>query len=189
VKIICGLGNPGARYARNRHNAGFIVLDRLAKDKAVRLKRSFTLNAHAAHLFLSESEVFLLKPLTFMNNSGISLRRACARYHASPEEVLVVYDDSSLALGALRFREKGSSGGHKGMASVIEHLGSQAISRLRIGIDGSENIDLVQYVLSDFSSDEKEVLNPTVDKAVTACIDWVLQGSKFVMNKYNTKGD
>ncbi|MDD5583741.1 MAG: aminoacyl-tRNA hydrolase [Candidatus Omnitrophica bacterium] len=185
MKIICGLGNPGAQYAHNRHNAGFIVLDRLAKDRKSIFKRRFLLRAHTARLLFDEGEVFLVKPSTFMNNSGIALKRACAQYHASCEDVLVVYDDTSLALGAMRFRESGSSGGHKGMASVIEFLGSQRINRLRIGIDGAQGTDLAEYVLSDFLSDEKRELSVVIEKAATACIDWVVHGSKYVMNKYN----
>ncbi|MDD5195297.1 MAG: aminoacyl-tRNA hydrolase [Candidatus Omnitrophica bacterium] len=187
MKIICGLGNPGARYAHNRHNMGFIVLDRLIKVKGLRFKRSLTLKAHIASF--PERDTLLIKPYTFMNNSGIAARRARERYHAAGCDILIIYDDISLPFGAMRFRETGSSGGHKGMTSVLEYLGTSAISRLRIGIGAPEGDDAASYVLSDFLPGQSEKLKAIVEKAVAGCIDWVIHGTKYVMNKYNTQGD
>jgi PTH1 family peptidyl-tRNA hydrolase len=183
-KLIVGLGNPGLKYKHNRHNIGFRVVERLAGQFHAVFKRSFLLGASLAKIKVQESAVILLKPLTFMNNCGGCVRKALSRYRVSSGSLLVIYDDADLALGALRFRKKGSSAGHNGMASVIKALGSQEINRLRIGIGRSDK-DLTEHVLGDFTLAEQEALDETLNLCASACKDWIKYGSDYVMNRYN----
>jgi len=172
LKAIVGLGNPGKKYLENRHNIGFRVIDKLAAENRLRLKRSLSQKAWLGE-FNSESHVFLLaKPVSFMNNSGISVARILARYKVSPQNLLVVYDDADLDLGLMRLRKSGSSAGHKGIASVLEVLGRKDISRLRIGIGRFRQGDLADYVLSDFSQAEKEKLDMVISRAAIASLEW-----------------
>jgi PTH1 family peptidyl-tRNA hydrolase len=120
-----------------------------------------------------------------MNNSGLCSRKVLYRYVIPEENLLVVYDDADLPLGTIRFRRKGSSGGHQGMASVIDNIKSQDINRLRIGISKPFDADLTEHVLSDFSLEEKIILNEAISKAASGCIDWVNLGSDYVMRNYN----
>lgn len=187
VKIIFGLGNPGLKYKHNRHNAGYMAIEKIGKNKNSCFKRNFRLNVSLTGMKVRDEEVILIKPSAFMNNSGVCVRKVLTKYNLSKSNILVVHDDVNLPLGTLRFREKGSCGGHNGMASIIEELNSDEIARLRIGIDEApNNIDLADYVLSDFTRREYEELSLTLDMAEEACINWVIFGNKYVMNKYNS---
>ncbi|MBU2102838.1 MAG: aminoacyl-tRNA hydrolase [Candidatus Omnitrophota bacterium] len=186
MKIIFGLGNPGAGYAHNRHNVGFMVLDRIAHDAGARFRRALRFKGHAVRCAAGRTSVILVKPATFMNNSGICVRRAIKAYNVTLDDILIVYDDMSLPLGTMRLRIKGRSGGHNGMASVIAETGEERISRLRIGIDVPAGCDATEHVLSDFSSQENTIVKACIDKAVLACRDWAACGSMYAMNKYNT---
>lgn len=186
MKIIFGLGNPGLKYKNTRHNIGFKVVDRLAGNQGLRFKRSFKLNAYIAKFRVNKEDIVLVKPHTYMNRSGACVGKILRYYKVSPEDCLIIYDDVDLPLGILRLRVKGSAGGHRGMSSIIETVDSEVLNRLRIGIDKPvSNVDLSDYVLSEFSSKQMEALEEAVSKAVSACIDWVNLGNDYVMKNYN----
>ncbi len=174
MKIILGLGNPGQQYKNNRHNIGWMVLEALADSQKVKFKRSWRLRGAIAEE--SRKDLLLVKSRTFMNNSGICARRVCRHYKVSNSDFLVVYDDVDLDLGVLRLREKGSSGGHRGMSSLIDSLASENINRLRVGIGKDLSVDTADYVLTDFSPREKQVLPEVINKSVAICQDWIEKG-------------
>ncbi|MCK9573977.1 MAG: aminoacyl-tRNA hydrolase, partial [Candidatus Omnitrophica bacterium] len=142
MKIIVGLGNPGVKYKNNRHNVGFMVADEIADRKNSAFKKGFLANGWIARIKAGEDTAILLKPSTFMNNSGLCVKKIISKYCVRPHDLLVVYDDADLSLGTLRIRKTGSSGGHKGMASIIDNLGTNDIVRLKIGIGKSDEYDL-----------------------------------------------
>lgn len=188
MKIIFGLGNPGQQYKNNRHNVGYKVLERLAESENLNFKRSFRTSSYIAKKKDPGGWVFLVKPRTFMNNSGLCLSKVLNKYKFKFSDILIIYDDSDLPLGAIRFRARGSSAGHRGMASIVAALGSEEVNRLRVGIGSGQGQELSDYVLSDFSSSEREVLNSTIQKAVSASWDWVNKGIDFSMQKHNRRG-
>jgi len=188
VKIIFGLGNPGSKYKNNRHNVGFMVAESLAKSRGIVFKRSFKTEAYIAGKKDSEVWVFLVKPRTFMNNSGLCVKKVLAKYKVRRADTLIIYDDADLPLGRIRLRARGRSAGHRGMASIKNELGSEEISRLRVGVGNSKEIELANHVLSDFFSSEKETLKKVIQEAVSASWDWVDKGIDFVMKKYNKRG-
>ena len=187
--LIVGLGNPGGRYARNRHNIGFMVVDRWAERHGldVTRKRSFAiLGEGKARLGDEEMRVIAAKPRMFMNESGPAVRELIRRYHGRPERAIVVYDDMDLPLGRTRLRERGSAGGHKGIASIITSLGTEAFNRLRVGIGRpGEQGGAVEHVLGDFSDGEAEAIDQAIARAADA-LDWALtQGVPSAMNEFN----
>lgn len=187
MKIIIGLGNPGKKYLNTRHNVGFMVLDRLSQQNASKFKRSFTLQASIAKVNIDSNPVLLIKPLTFMNNSGTVIRVLLKKYKLSPADLLVCHDDVDLALGSLRFRTNGSSAGHRGIQSIIEVLGDGCIDRIRCGIGKPDSdIDTIEHVLGDFLKNELDIVDSLIDKACSCCCDWVSQESTVIMQKYNT---
>ena len=186
MKAIFGLGNPGAVYKNNRHNIGCMVIDRLVSRSELRLKKSFRLSASIAKD--NQRELFFIKPRTFMNNSGVCVKKTLGYYKLTISDILIVYDDVDLPLGALRFRGSGSSGGHRGMASIIRVFGSEEINRLRIGVGRPNNYELSDHVLSDFSNSEKARVDEIIDNAASACIDWFDHGIDFVTRNYNRRG-
>lgn len=185
MKIVVGLGNPGLKYKNNRHNAGFMVVDELAKRQGIVFKKSFLYDCYLAKANIEGDALLLVKPLTYMNNSGRVVRKIVARYRLAIENLLVVYDDADLEPGILRYRKSGSSGGHQGLASIITELHVDTIARLKIGIGKNTSVDLADYVLSDFSSQEKEIISEIIDKAASACIDWATRGSEYVIKNYS----
>tara|TARA_B100000315_G_C14589517_1_gene594925 strand:+ start:2423 stop:2995 length:573 start_codon:yes stop_codon:yes gene_type:complete len=185
MKIIFGLGNPGRKYKNNRHNVGFMVIDILADRLGASYRRSLTLRANIAKVEVNGEPVTLIKPLTFMNNSGSCVKRALNKYKISLLDSLVVYDDVELGLGEIRFRTKGSGAGHNGLGSIIDNLETNEINRLRIGVDKPQTLELSEYVLSDFDYQERNTLEDILDKSQQACIDWISQGPEVVMSKYN----
>lgn len=185
--IIAGLGNPGLQYAANRHNVGFRCVEWLAArhdltfDK--RQKRALVVSGA-----ICEQRVILVKPQTFMNESGRSVVPLARFYKAPPERLLVVYDDLDLPLGTVRLRPEGGSGGHKGMRSIIEHLGGQGFPRLRIGIGRPPGrMDPAAYVLQDFSAEEEPLLEETLERAVAAIETWLREGIQVAMDRYNQR--
>lgn len=185
MKVIFGLGNPGREYKNNRHNIGYMVLDELAAREKVKLRASLRFTCAMAKFCVSGNDVLLVQPRTFMNNSGRCAAAMLKYYRIEAKDAMVVYDEADLPLGALRFREKGSAGGHRGLSSIIE-AGYADINRLRLGIGKREGVELADYVLSDFSPREKTLVEEILDKAAGACIDWVNKGSSYVMSNYNT---
>lgn len=183
---IVGLGNPGKQYQTTRHNAGFLVIDRLAETYGVAInQRDF--QSRCGLWLYSGQKILLLKPQTFMNLSGEAVRAAVNFYKIPRERLLVIYDEMDLPLGSLRFRPNGSAGGHRGMGSIIEALGDQSIPRLRVGIGrpGSERPAVVDYVLTPFSTQERSVLDPMLDMAAKAAVSFVEHGAAYTMNHYN----
>ena len=178
---IFGLGNPGPRYALTRHNAGFMVVDTLAARLGFRF-RMFTDREVAGRQFAG-GQLVLVKPLLYMNESGVVVRKQLER---KPDDMLVVYDDMALPFGRLRLRSSGSDGGHKGLRSIMSHLGRSDFARLRIGIDApahsSEGID---YVLEPFPKQQAEALSEVLERAVDACITLLTLGMQSAMNRYN----
>ena len=184
MKLIVGLGNPGPSYARNRHNVGYQCLERLAQRNELRLSRMM-FKAMIASGTVNGTRVLLARPLTFMNLSGQSVRPLLRWYRVSLPDLLVVYDDLDLPLGKIRLRQKGSSGGHKGMASIIQELGSDEFARLRIGIGRPLHGEPPEYVLSDFTRDESSVMDRTYDQAVAAIETFLANGIAVAMNQFN----
>lgn len=165
--LIVGLGNPGRQYEETRHNVGFMVLDRLATSSGAAFQSAPKWQSHLAKL--PESGTVLLKPQTFMNLSGRAIQQILSFHKWTPEQMLVVYDDVALPLGTLRFREKGSAGGHNGIKSIIQHLGTDVFPRLKLGIGGSQPGEMVGHVLGKFSPDER----PLVENMLATALDAV----------------
>lgn len=180
--LIVGLGNPGRQYERTRHNIGFMVLDRLAVSEGVDFESRPKWQGHVARL---GDGTLLLKPQTFMNHSGRSIRQVAGFHKWAAPEVLVIYDDVALPLGRLRFRESGSAGGHNGIRSVIEHLGSEEFPRLKVGIGGAEDRSLTGHVLGGFRAEEAELLENTLATAVAAVQLARSHGFAVAANRYN----
>ena len=186
MKLIVGLGNPGLRYKNTRHNIGFLILDNFAKVNKVKInKKGF--NSLFNKMVFNKEEVMLLKPQTFMNNSGEAVKAVVNNLGVSLNDILIVCDDINLGLGIKRFRAEGSSGGHKGLKSVIEKLNSKYFNRLRIGIGVEKSTTLTDYVLSGFRSNEKRLLKEIIKTASTAIGVWINGGIEASMNKFNIK--
>jgi PTH1 family peptidyl-tRNA hydrolase len=184
--LIVGLGNPGKRYERTRHNAGFMVIDRLAKELEIVMRRS-ECYALVASAVLEGHEVRLVKPQTFMNLSGQAVACLAKKYTISPQEVLVVVDDFALPLGKLRIRRRGSDGGHNGLKSLIAEIGTTDFPRVRLGIQPEEGQidDPVNFVLSNFDKEESEVVDQLIDQAVAAIKTILREGVEQAMTKFN----
>lgn len=184
VKLIVGLGNPGKEHARNRHNAGFQLLHRVAARYELSFDRIES-QALLAHGELEGERVILLKPLTYMNRSGEAVKPAVRRYGIPMSDILIAYDDLDLPLGTIRLREHGASGGHKGMDAIIASLRTQDIARLRIGIGRPKVGPPEEYVLQDFSLQESIIMEEAYEKALAALECLVREGITAAMNKYN----
>ncbi len=167
--IIVGLGNPGKQYELTRHNAGFLFADLLADKNGVKINK-IQFKAVTASLTLGGVKCLLMKPQTFMNNSGEAVRQAVSFYKIPPERILVVFDDISLPCGRLRIRRKGSDGGHNGIKSIIYHLNSDAFPRVKLGVGEKPHpdYDLADWVLSQFKKDELALLREAAEKACSA---------------------
>lgn len=188
MKIIFGLGNPGQQYRNNRHNVGYKVLESLAGSQNVEFRRSFRTSSYIAKKKDPGGWFFFVKPRTFMNNSGLCVKKVLSKYKVNLSDVLIIYDDTDLSLGKIRFRAGGSCAGHRGMVSIVSALGSEEVNRLRVGIGSSQGQELSDYVLSDFSKTEREILGSTIREAASASLDWVNKGIDFSMQKYNRRG-
>jgi len=185
MKIIVGLGNPGKQYEATRHNIGFRVIDELSKRLDIPLTQS-KFNGMYGIGHVGTEKVMLLKPLTYMNLSGECIVPMMDYYEVNDDEIVVIYDDLDLQVGKLRLRQKGSAGGHNGIKSIIQHLGSQEFNRIRIGVDRPKNgMKVPDYVLSNFSEDEKIEMIHAVKNSANACEDWVTKKFLDVMNTYN----
>jgi PTH1 family peptidyl-tRNA hydrolase len=184
VKIVVGLGNPGAQYEKTRHNIGWMVLDRLA-DRAGWTGKGRTRDAAAIAMGRFRGlDLMVVKPLTFMNDSGLAVRKVLAREHAPLSDLLVVADDFALPFGKLRFRENGGAGGHNGLGSIIDELGSEKFSRLRIGIGAPER-GFKDHVLNQFQPDERQRLDGLLEAAADAVEEWARHGTSKAANRFN----
>ncbi|MBL9138557.1 MAG: aminoacyl-tRNA hydrolase [Verrucomicrobiales bacterium] len=185
--LIAGLGNPGAEYARTRHNAGFLVLEELARDWRVDWRQEPRFESSVARADRGGRVVWLVRPLTFMNASGEAVG-AVARYYRVPvEQILVVVDDADLPLGTVRLRPDGSSGGHHGLESVEAHLGTRKYARQRLGIGRLESgvRQITGHVLGRFSAEEAEVFERVLRHAVSQVTCWLDEGIEKAMARYN----
>ncbi|KUP04218.1 peptidyl-tRNA hydrolase [Bacillus coahuilensis m2-6] len=185
MKLIVGLGNPGAKFDGTRHNIGFEVIDELAKRFNVALDQSKFKGVYS--IVRHEGEKFiLLKPLTYMNLSGESIRPLMDYYDIDIEDLVVIYDDLDLPVGKLRLRQKGSAGGHNGMKSTIAHLGSQQFNRIRLGVDRPPSgMTVPNYVLGKFTASEQPLVEEVVKASADACEAWLKEPFLSVMNKFN----
>ena len=185
--LIVGLGNPGPEYRNNRHNVGFMVLDYLAKGLGTKFGKVQS-NALVAQVTGQEHRVILAKPRTFMNNSGSAVGPLVNFYKVPLEKLLVVYDDVDLPFENLRLRAEGGSAGHNGMKSIIERVGTQEFSRLRVGVGRPKGrMSTPDHVLQDFSRDEQDALPFLLRRAAETVEDFIHEGVVAAMNKHNAK--
>jgi len=185
-KLIIGLGNPGPQYRWTRHNLGFLVLESLCAQQKVLWRNSASNHGMLAKVVIEGCECSLLMPMTFMNNSGLSVKKLMDRTGTSLEDILIVCDDLSLPFGKLRLRPSGSAGGHNGLKSIIQDLGSNQFARLRLGIDAPGGAaDTVDYVLANFTPAEKKALPDFINHALDCVTCWVTEGAQVVMGRFN----
>jgi len=185
ISLVVGLGNPGAEYAATRHNAGFMVIDRLLKLLPGSFEEKQVSSGVAWQGRTRGRNLTLLKPMTFMNLSGKAVAAMMRAQHLTPAELLVVYDDVDVQLGRLRLRADGSSGGHHGMDSIIAEIGSQGFSRLRFGIGSTHRRDQVEFVLGRFADDEQVLAERSLNAAAEAAQTVICRGMTVAMNTYN----
>ena len=186
VCLIIGLGNPGEKYAHTRHNAGFEVLDRLAGQLGVTLRKKLLLRGAVAEVADGERKLVLVEPQTFMNDSGDCVRRVVSRYGVPREKTLVVYDDIDLPPGKIRIRKSGGPGTHNGMRSIAQHLGDTDFPRLRVGTgDRPAGEDLVAWVLGRPGGEDREKMEAAFDRAAEAALAFAREGVDKAMQKGN----
>lgn len=184
--IVCGLGNPGAKYDKTHHNAGFMALDRLAAAAGVTADR-LKFHAMTADGVIGGKRVLLMKPQTFMNNSGEAVAEAMRFYKLQPERLIVLSDDISLQPGHVRIRKKGSAGGHNGLKSIIAMIGSECFPRVKLGIGGKpEQWDLADWVLSEFRGADAEAFEKVLDQIPELCAMLVQGEIDRAMNRFNS---
>ncbi len=186
MRLVIGLGNPGAEYADTRHNLGFRVLEDVCKGSGTSLDRE-KFHSRVAEVTAPGGKALLMAPLTYMNLSGRAVAAAARFYKPTLEDVLVVCDDFNLPLGQLRFRRSGSHGGHNGLRDVIERLGTNEFPRLRLGVGPLEGEDSVQFCLSRFRPDEQAPAEAMVSRAAGAVTAWLESDIDEVMNRFNSK--
>ncbi len=189
VKMIVGLGNPGPRYAHNRHNIGFQCVEQLARRHAIAVDRMQLRGLTGAGWIArpgGRGKVILAKPLTYMNESGAAVAPLAHFYKVEPADLLVVHDDLDLEAGKLRLRARGSSGGQNGVQSIIDRLGSQEFARAKVGIGRPPGrMDPAAYVLQDFTSAEEEIFGPLRARVCDALECWLFDGIDIAMNRFN----
>lgn len=187
MKIIFGLGNPGAKYDGTRHNCGFMTLDIIAEKIGCSFGKIEHDNDIAVGRYRGE-KVMLAKPQSFMNLSGFPLTRLCSYYKVDYEDILVILDDLDLPVGSIRLRRNGRDGGHNGMKSIIEQTGTANINRLKIGIDKAK-YNTIDHVLTPFSAEETPVISEAFHKSADAALCWVANGIGEAMNLFNRKAE
>jgi PTH1 family peptidyl-tRNA hydrolase len=188
LRLVVGLGNPGSEYAKTRHNVGFMLLDeKFAKSANWQGWKEWKgLGQYGTTVLGNGEKCFCVRPLTFMNESGRMVQNFASFHKIPPKDILVCFDDWALPLAKLRLKPQGSSGGHNGMQSIIDHLGTQDIPRLRIGIGPlPPGRDSAQFVLSNFAKNEHDALVRALDRAFSAAYDLAAYEMEFAMNKYN----
>ena len=188
IFLIIGLGNPGEKYAHTRHNAGFEVMDLLEKQYAVKLRKKVLQPWAAAEWTDGRKKIVLCKPLTFMNNSGIAVKKLMDRFGVPPEQVLILYDDIDLPPGKIRVRKNGGPGTHNGMRSIVKETGTDAFPRLRVGTgDRPAGQDLVNWVLGRPGPDEKPLMEAAFAEAAECAAEWAEAGIDAAMRKAGGK--
>lgn len=183
MKLIVGLGNPGKEYKNTRHNIGFMVLDRVSKELGFSFTKDVKKKCEIAQTMIGGQKVIFIKPTTYMNLSGDSLRVVMDYYDIDVDDILVICDDLDMPTGKVRFRKSGSSGGHNGLKSIIANIKTQDFKRMKVGIDRSQNI--IDYVLGDFSKQEKELIDNVLDISANIINDFIKLDFASLMSKYN----
>jgi len=185
--IIAGLGNPGAQYARTRHNIGFMAVEKLAEDWRARWATKSKFAVRLARVDQDERRILLCEPQTYMNASGEGIGALASFYRVEMQNLLVVLDDADLPFGAIRLRPEGSSGGHHGLESIQQHLGTTQFARLRLGIGRNDpaSREITDYVLSQFRKDESELLGKVLTRACQQIECWLAEGILSAMNRFN----
>jgi PTH1 family peptidyl-tRNA hydrolase len=188
MKLIFGLGNPGRQYLGTRHNAGFMVVERLAQRHGLSGVQS---KFHAAILDgrIADQRCMLLQPQTLMNRSGLSVGEAVKFYNLAPSEVLIVVDDVDLPCGTIRLRAEGSAGGHNGLTDIEKALGTKKYPRLRVGVDSPGRASQVDYVLGKFTRDQQKAIDPALDDACDAIETWLSEGIDKAMSLHNQRAN
>lgn len=181
--LIVGLGNPGKEYENTRHNVGFQVIDNIAKEYNISINRQKFKGVYGEG-FINGKKVIILKPTTYMNLSGESVREVVDFYNLRSDEIIVIYDDISLEIGKFRIRDKGSAGGHNGIKSIIAHLGGDVFPRIKVGI-GQPDVDLVKYVLGRFTKDEMKTLSESIEASTKATEEIINNDVSSAMNQFN----
>lgn len=187
TKLIVGLGNPGSKYHETRHNVGFMVIDHLAQEAGLSFSDDKIFQADITYTFVNGEKIYLVKPTTFMNNSGKAVQALLAYYGLDIEDLLVIYDDLDMEVGKIRLRAKGSAGGHNGIKSIIAQIGSQDFKRVKIGIGRPQKgMTVINHVLGHFQGDERIQIDQIVEKASESVHD-LIQDIPFdqLMQKYN----
>lgn len=187
MKLVVGLGNKGREYENTRHNMGFMLVDRYLQYRNITDKFKEKFNAIYIETTINNEKVIFIKPMTYMNNSGIAVRAFLDFYKLNSEDILVISDDLDLDLGKFRLRRNGSSGGHNGLKSIISHLGTDNFKRLRIGISNDKD-DVINYVLSKFGKKELSEIDTMFDTLVDVLDDYFVMDFTSLMSKYNRKG-
>ncbi|MBC8309155.1 MAG: aminoacyl-tRNA hydrolase [Phycisphaerales bacterium] len=186
MKLIVGLGNPGSKYNRTRHNVGFEVIDSIARQLAPGEPATSKFDAVVIEARANGEKVLLMKPQQFMNRSGQPIKQAISFYKADPTvDLLLVVDDIHLPCGSIRLKNNGTAGGHNGLTDVTNHLGGGEWARLRIGVDEPGLIPQSDYVLGKFTPDQQEIIEPALSHAVNAAITWIHSGIDEAMNIFN----
>jgi len=187
VKLIAGLGNPGVRYSYSRHNIGFLVLDALARLEGIEINRE-KFGSCIGRGMVSGVPVILTKPQTFMNLSGVAVGKLSGYFGINAEDIIIVHDDMDFPIGDVRVKIGGGAGGHKGLISVIDHLGGLEFVRIRMGIGRPDAGEMAEgYVLERFSENEMQMLPRTVERACDAVIEVISSGVQATMNKFNVR--
>jgi len=186
VKMVVGLGNPGQRYARTPHNVGFQTVDCIAVELKCALRRAWRGNARYGEADMEGERLLLMQPLTYMNLSGEAVAPLARRKGLQPNDIIVALDDADLPLGQIRIRPAGGSGGHKGLKSILERLGTEQVARVRLGVGRSRNAeDLVAHVLARFAQDDMPKADAMIRRAANAIMEMLRNGIEKAMNLYN----
>ena len=183
--LIVGLGNPGKEYEKTRHNVGFMFVDEIANSYNVVFKLDKKHQAMVAEFKIGTNKHYLLKPMTYMNLSGIAVRSFSDYYKIEPKDIIIISDDLALETGKIRIRKSGSSGGHNGLKSIFAQMGTDLIPRIRIGISSNKEVDTKDYVLGRFNKSDSDNISKTVQMAPNIILDYANNNIEYIMNKYN----
>lgn len=187
VKMIVGLGNPGSKYEKTKHNIGFMAIDNIVKNLDVTFTDDKNFKAQIGSTFINHEKVYFVKPTTFMNNSGIAVKALLTYYNIDITDLIVIYDDLDMEVSKLRLRSKGSAGGHNGIKSIIAHIGTQEFNRIKVGIGRPlKGMTVINHVMGQFNTEDNIAISLTLDRVVNA-VKFYLQENDFekTMQKFN----
>lgn len=187
VKMIVGLGNPGSKYEKTKHNIGFMAIDNIVKNLDITFTDDKNFKAQIGSTFINHEKVYFVKPTTFMNNSGIAVKALLTYYNIDITDLIVIYDDLDMEISKLRLRSKGSAGGHNGIKSIIAHIGTQKFNRIKVGIGRPlKGMTVINHVMGQFNTEDNIAISLTLDRVVNA-VKFYLQENDFekTMQKFN----